>query len=66
MLVDRRDGVCRSCGGVLRVTDADDATMTVACTDCGDTYCVEPDALRDGCMVYYLRFWGGMPGRSSS
>ena len=66
MLVDRRDGVCRRCGGVLQVTGAEDATMTVACTRCGDTYCVEPDAFQDGCMVYYLGFLSGLPGRPSS
>jgi len=29
MRVNPRDGACRSCSGVLRVIDADDATMTV-------------------------------------
>lgn len=48
MHVNPRDGVCRTC--------ADDATMTVECQnpECGDSYPVEPDALGDGCMIYYL------------
>jgi hypothetical protein len=29
MRVDPKDGTCRSCGGELEITDADDATMTV-------------------------------------
>ncbi len=56
MLVDTKDGVCRSCGGTLEVIDADDATMTVECEECGDTYAVEPDAFGDGCMTYYAGF----------
>ena len=56
MLVDKKAGVCRECGGVLEITDADDATMTVACTECGDDYQVEPDAFGDGCVIYYFDF----------
>ena len=56
MLVEKKDGVCRACGGVLEITDADDATMTVECTECGDNYQVEPDAFGDGCMIYYVNF----------
>ena len=33
MLVEKKDGSCRECGGVLEITDADDATMTVECTE---------------------------------
>lgn len=58
MLVDLRDGCCRTCGGRLQIIDADDATMTVECSaaDCGDVYVVEPDAYGDGCVTYYLGF----------
>jgi DNA-directed RNA polymerase subunit RPC12/RpoP len=56
MLVDRHDGRCRTCGGQLEITDADDATMSVECTACGDSYLVEPDAFGDGCMTYYVGF----------
>lgn len=56
MLVDQKDGRCRSCSDPLRIIDADDATMTVECTSCGDTYLVEPDAFGDGCMTYYVGF----------
>jgi transcription elongation factor Elf1 len=56
MRVEPRDGVCRNCSGVLSVVDADDATMTVECEECGDSYQVEPDAFGDGCMIYYLEF----------
>lgn len=31
MQVNPRDGKCRSCGGTLEITEADDATMTVEC-----------------------------------
>ena len=54
MLVDRTDGVCRSCGGPLEITDFDDASMTVVCTECCDSYDVETDAFGDGGMTYYL------------
>jgi hypothetical protein len=56
MKVDRKDGRCRSCGGTLIIVDADDATMTVECTDpaCGERYAVEPDAFGDGAMLYYV------------
>lgn len=58
MRVDKKDGVCRSCGGTLEIVDADDATMTVECTneECCDSYLVEPDAFGDGCMTYYVGF----------
>ena len=56
MRVDPKDGHCRSCGGPLDVIDADDATMTVACADCGDTYLVETDAFGDGGIDYYPAF----------
>ena len=56
MLVSKTDGVCRSCRGQLRITDADDATMTVECEECGDEYLVESDAFGDGCMTYYVGF----------
>ena len=43
MIVQLSDGSCRSCGGQLAITDVDDATMTVLCTnpDCCDSYDVE-------------------------
>ena len=56
MRVDPKDGRCRSCGGELTIIDADDATMTVECQECGNTYFVEPDAFGDGCMTYYVGF----------
>lgn len=59
MRVNPKDGSCRSCGGPLDVIDADDATMTVACADCGDTYPVETDAFGDGSMDYYPAFLAG-------
>jgi len=59
MKVDPKDGSCRECGGVLEIIDADDATMTVECTECGDVYEVETDAFGDGCMTYYVGFLSG-------
>ncbi len=56
MRVDPKDGVCRACGGELEIVDADDATMTVECQECDDTYLVETDAFGDGCVTYYLGF----------
>jgi transcription elongation factor Elf1 len=53
MRVNKRDGRCRECGGTLVIVDADDATMTVECQECGDSYAVEPDAFGDGAVVYY-------------
>lgn len=54
MQVDPEDGACRECGGRLTITDSDDATMTVLCAACGDSYDVEPDAFGDGCVKYYF------------
>jgi hypothetical protein len=56
MRVDPNDGLCRSCRGELEIVDVDDATMSVECTDCGDSYQVETDAFDDGCMTYYVGF----------
>lgn len=56
MRVDPSDGRCRTCGGVLEIVAADDATMDVECTDCGDSYTVEADAFGDGCMTYQVPF----------
>jgi len=58
MRVNQRDGACRECGGQLTIIAADDATMTVQCTECGEDYAVEPDAFGDGCMTYYVGFLG--------
>ena len=54
MLVERTDGQCRSCGGQLEILDADDCSMSVTCTECADSYEVEPDFFGDGCMHYYF------------
>ena len=51
--VSRNDGKCRECGGPLTITDADDATMQVACETCGAEYSVEPDAFGDGGIEYW-------------
>jgi len=56
MLVDQRDGACRSCGGQLEITDCDDCSMTVLCRECCDSYDVETDAFGDGCITYYFTF----------
>lgn len=56
MRVDTKDGTCRSCHGELEIIDADDATMTVECQECADSYLVESDAFGDGCMTYYVEF----------
>ena len=56
MKVNPQDGKCTSCNGVVEIIDVDDATMTVECTQCGDSYLVETDAFGDGCMTYYVGF----------
>jgi hypothetical protein len=53
---DLKDGRCRTCGSSLQIVDADHATMSVECTECGDSYPVETDAFGDGCMTYYAGF----------
>jgi hypothetical protein len=53
MRINPKDGVCRECGGVLRIVGADDATLEVECTRCGDGYSVEPDAFHDGGVIYW-------------
>ena len=59
MRVDMKDGCCRTCGSQLDIVEGDDATMTVECIECGDSYQVEPDAFGDGCMIYYLGIMAG-------
>ena len=56
MMVDLKDGSCRTCGGTLQIVDADDATMEVLCIECADSDLVETDAFGDGCMTYYVGF----------
>jgi len=56
MLVDMKDGRCRSCDSKLEIVGADDATMEVRCIECADSYLVESDAFGDGCMTYYVGF----------
>ena len=56
MLVKLSDGKCWDCEGQLEVVDADDCSMTVVCTDCGEYFTVEPDAFGDGCAAYYIPF----------
>lgn len=55
MLVDKEDGVCRTCGGQLEIIDVDDARLTVQCLEesCLDSYRLEPDALNDGGITYW-------------
>lgn len=53
MLVEFEDGKCRSCRGQLKITGADDATLSVECTECGDGYEVETDAFNDGGIKYW-------------
>lgn len=55
MLVELTDGRCRECGGQLQIEDADDATMTVICLECCESYPVEPDAFNDGAIHYWPR-----------
>jgi hypothetical protein len=54
MNVDSPSGACRLCAGELRVIDGDDATLTVECTECGDTYLIEPETGGDGRPIYCL------------
>jgi ssDNA-binding Zn-finger/Zn-ribbon topoisomerase 1 len=54
MLVDLEDGSCRECGGQLEITEIDDVTMFVVCTQCAVDYGVESDAFGDGCMKYFV------------
>ena len=54
MLVDLKDGQCRTCKGQLEIEDFSDATLEVVCQECGDTYSVETDAFGDGCMTYHF------------
>jgi transcription elongation factor Elf1 len=64
MLVDQKDGRCRECNGQLEIIDADDATMTVECQACGESYVVETDAFNDGCLTYYPGFIAEREGAS--
>ena len=54
MIVNTKDGVCRTCGGQLEILDSDDCSLSVTCTECADSYDLEPDAFGDGCMLYFF------------
>ena len=53
ILVDLKDGACGACGGQMMVTAADDATMDIECSECGDGHTVEPDFFGDGGIIYW-------------
>lgn len=54
MRVDLSDGCCRTCGYILEVIDANEATMIVRCLGCKTCYHVEPDAFgEDSVEKYY-------------
>lgn len=53
MLVDLEDGFCRSCGGQLEITGADDVSLDIECTDCGESAHVEVDYFGDGGIKYW-------------
>jgi hypothetical protein len=55
MFVGQKHGRSHACEGQLEIA-ADDATMTVKCQQCGETYLVETDALNDGGLNYYVGF----------
>ncbi|MEX2140588.1 MAG: hypothetical protein WD894_15100 [Pirellulales bacterium] len=56
MRVSLQDGKCRNCKGQWEIIEADDATMTVTCLNCGDSSVVEIDAFGDGGMDYWPAF----------
>ena len=43
MNVDPSRAVCRSCGGPLQIIDERDASATVACVECSDTYEIDTE-----------------------
>ena len=53
MLVDLKDGACRSCGGQLEITGADDVSLDAECTECGESIHVEIDHFNDGGIKYW-------------
>jgi len=64
MLVQTKDGTCRQCGGQLKIIDADDATMTVECQECGDSYLWLNDATSpDGAQEFSVVKKAGPNGR---
>lgn len=63
MLVEKDDGCCRNCQGILMIIDADDIALTVECETCCDFYLVEHDAFGDGGMTYYVGFLMGQTSR---
>jgi len=57
MIVNPKDGACRSCKGTLKIVGADDVTMSVECQECGESYEVETDAFNDGGIHYWPGFF---------
>lgn|GEM_PF-945323 len=60
ILVDPEDCTCCECGGMLEVTDVDDATMSVACEN-GHAYDLEHDAFDAG-FDYVLEYFSRRGG----
>ena len=65
MLVDLKDGRCRTCGSQLEIIDVDDISLHVECIECADFYQVESDAFGDGCVPRSNTNGKGLP-RSGS
>ena len=59
MMVELKDGRCRSCDSQLEIVDVEDDMLIVECSECGDSYTVEGDAFADGCMHYLPQFLAG-------
>ncbi len=67
MLVNTKDGACRSCGGQLEITAYDDSTMTDFCRECCDCYDVGIDAFGDGYVTYdFTSITGQKHGREEA
>lgn len=56
MQIDRSEGRCRECGGVLQIVGVDDCSLDVECLECGETYGVELSALGDGYLAQFVPF----------
>ncbi len=56
MFVNREEGTCPECDGTLEIVDADDATLTASCTECGEIADYESDAFDGSCMDHFVPF----------
>ena len=65
MLVDLKDGRCKSCDSALTIVSVEDSSMTVRCIECGEVSHIDSDNPGDGGMSYNPGFTARNPAETA-